>query len=45
MHRQDSGIAVCFEVEAGVERGRGGTHQVDSQLWFRDTKEVAAELR
>ena len=45
MHRQDSGIAMCFEVEAGVERGREGTQQVDSQLRFRDTKEVEAELR
>ena len=45
MHRQDSGIAVCFEVEAGVERGRGGSQQVDSQLRFQDTKEVAAKLK
>ena len=45
MHKQDSGIRMYFEVEAGVERGRRGSQQVDSQLRFRDTKEVAAELR
>ena len=41
MHRQDSGIRLYFEVEAGVERGSlAGTQQVDSQLRFSTQKSL-----